>query len=92
MVYTDGSVFRRRLLKRASHVPRLRDLLLAMLDELEFDPYRAGREHESLQNFWVYETARMYGIPTAFVLYEIIPESRVVTLWSSMFSLRKVAP
>lgn len=53
-----------------------------MLDELEFDPYRAGREHESLQNFWVYETARMYGIPTAFVLYEIIPESRIVTLWS----------
>jgi hypothetical protein len=24
----------------------------------------------------------MYGIPTAFVLYEILPQERVVTLWS----------
>jgi hypothetical protein len=53
-----------------------------MMDELEFNPYRAGLEHPSFQNLWVYETARMYGIPTAFVLYEIIPDGMVVTLWS----------
>jgi hypothetical protein len=53
-----------------------------MLDELEFDPRRAGVQHPSLQNLWVYETPRMYGIPTVFVLYEIIDNNKIVTLWS----------
>jgi hypothetical protein len=53
-----------------------------MLDELEFNPRRAGRQHDAIQPLWVYETPRMYGIPTAFVLYEIIDSDRTVTLWS----------
>jgi len=53
-----------------------------MLDELEFNPYRAGVQHPRLQNIWVYETARMHGIPTVMVIYEIIPHDKSVTLWS----------
>jgi hypothetical protein len=53
-----------------------------MLDELEFDPFRAGVQHPSLPSCWVYETPRMYGIPTVFTLYEIVAGERVVTLWS----------
>jgi hypothetical protein len=53
-----------------------------MLDELEFNPHRAGRQHPSIPGLWVYETPRMFGIPTAFVLYEIIDSNRTLTLWS----------
>lgn len=53
-----------------------------MLDELEFDPFRAGVQHSSLNNCWVYETPRMFGIPTVMVLYEIDAKQRVITLWS----------
>lgn len=68
--------------KRARHVPRLCDLLFAMLDEIEFDPRRAGVQHPTFAKFWVYETPRIYGIPVVVVLYEIIEAERVVTLWS----------
>jgi hypothetical protein len=53
-----------------------------MLDELEFDPLRAGIQHPSFPNFWVYETPRMNGIPTVFILYEIDATQRIATLWS----------
>jgi hypothetical protein len=53
--------------KRAAHSPRLAELLFLMLDELEFDPRRAGRPHPKLE-LWVYESVTLAHLPRIFVL------------------------
>ncbi len=62
--------------------PRFIDLLIAMLDEIEFDPYAAGYPHPHLTDLWVYETPDLTDIPRAIVLYEIDGQEKLVTLWS----------
>jgi hypothetical protein len=68
--------------RRAACNPRLRDLLILMWDEMEFDPRAAGVPHPRLSDLWVYETVGLVGVPQAVVLYEIINQDRYVTLWS----------
>lgn len=65
----------------------MQDLYASLEGGMSYNPHVMGQPHPAWEDkgFWIYETPNVARLPKCRILYEIIPEPKVVNLWSARF-------